>query len=157
VRVPATNSVVFVWLCIRICAGTWEGPVLSRSLRGRHRFHSTRLELQAVLLIPYPATFRDQPLPSGHRGQRPDDRTFLSAPRCLDTQYTEAAVVVVESDPLNQPGDFLGHGPAFRDGGIHEWKSFSHGRTTLRDLSRSSIVRARLRGPMAVKATADAT
>jgi hypothetical protein len=30
-------------------------------------------------------------------------------------------LIVVESDPLDQPGDFLGRGSAFRDCGIHVW------------------------------------
>jgi hypothetical protein len=39
----------------------------------------------------------------------------------------------VEGDALDYPGDFLGRGPAFRDGGIHlVGDSFSHGRSALR-------------------------
>jgi len=37
----------------------------------------------------------------------------------LPDQDTEAAVVVVERDTLDQPGDFFGHGSAFWDCGIH--------------------------------------
>src|ERR1019366_7745740 len=36
-------------------------------------------------------------------------------------KHTEAVFVVVESDALDQAGDFLGCGSAFRDCGIHVW------------------------------------
>jgi hypothetical protein len=40
-------------------------------------------------------------------------------PPCLYAQDAETAVVVVESDPLDYTGDFLGRGSAFTDCGVH--------------------------------------
>ena len=40
-------------------------------------------------------------------------------PACFYAQDTEAAVVVVESDTLDQAGNFLGRGPAPWDCGVH--------------------------------------
>jgi hypothetical protein len=40
---------------------------------------------------------------------------------CFYAEDTEAIFVVVESDALDDAGDFLGRGPAFRDCGIHVW------------------------------------
>ena len=38
---------------------------------------------------------------------------------CFYAEDTEAVFFVVESDALDDAGDFLGRGPAFRDCGIH--------------------------------------
>src|ERR1700687_1029521 len=64
---------------------------------------------------------RAQPFPGSHRRQRPDNRRLLPLPACFHPQDTEAAVVVVESDALDQTGDFLGRGPTLWDYGIHAW------------------------------------
>jgi hypothetical protein len=85
----------------------------------RHRLHGRRLELQAVLLVPDPPALRAQPFPCRDGRQRPHDRRVLPLPTCFHPQDAEAAFVVVEGDPLDQAGDFLGRGPAFRDCGIH--------------------------------------
>jgi hypothetical protein len=53
--------------------------------------------------------------------QRPDDRRLLPLPTCFHAQDTEAAFVVVEGDPLDQPGDFLSRGSAFWGCGVHVW------------------------------------
>jgi hypothetical protein len=66
-----------------------------------------------VFLVPDPPALGDQPFPSGHRGQRPDDRGLVPVSRCFDAQDTEATLVVVESDALDDPGNFLGRGPAW--------------------------------------------
>ena len=91
-------------------------------------FMARRLELQPVLLVPDPPALRDQPFPGGDRRQRPDDRCLVSLPPCLYPQDAEAAFVVVEGDALDQTGDFLGRGFAFRDCGVHlGGELFSHG------------------------------
>ena len=40
---------------------------------------------------------------------------------CFYAEDTEAVFVVVESDALDDAGDFLRRGSAFRDCGIHAW------------------------------------
>ena len=57
-----------------------------------------------VFLPHYPLALRAEPFPGCDRGQRSDNRRL-----------------VVESDALDDAGDFLGRGPAFRDCGIHAW------------------------------------
>ena len=88
----------------------------------RHGLHGRRLELQPMFLVPDPPALRAQPFPGSCGGQRSDDRRLLSLPACFHPQDTEAAFFVVVSDALDQSGDFLGHGPAFRDCGIHAWE-----------------------------------
>jgi hypothetical protein len=41
---------------------------------------------------------------------------------CLQAQGTEAALFVVKGDALDQNGDFLGRGLAFRECGGHRWE-----------------------------------
>src|SRR6202047_5061516 len=41
---------------------------------------------------------------------------------CLQAQGTEAALFVVKGDALDQTGDFLGRGLAFRECGGHRWE-----------------------------------
>jgi hypothetical protein len=69
--------------------------------------------MKPVFLVPDPPALRAQPFPSGHRRQRAYDRCFIPLPTCSFAQDTEAAVVVVESDPLDYTGDFFGRGSAF--------------------------------------------
>src|SRR5450755_1671233 len=93
----------------------------------RHGLHGVRLELQPVFLVPDPPAPCDQPFPSGYRGQRPDDRGLLqvdpvSSGTGQRAQDTEAALFVVKSDALDQTGDFLGRGLAFRECGGHRWE-----------------------------------
>jgi len=70
------------------------------------------------------------------RGLRPDGRRLLPLPACFHSQDAEAAVVVVEGDPLDQTGDFLGSGSAFRDCGIHRGFHFRMGGLQHADESR---------------------
>ena len=72
----------------------------------RNRLHRACFELQPVLFVPDPPALGDQPFPSGHRGQRPNHRSFPSMPRRFHAQHAEAAFVVVEGDTVNQPGRF---------------------------------------------------
>jgi hypothetical protein len=60
-----------------------------------------------------------RPFPSGHRRQRPDDRRFLPLSTCLYSKDTEATVLVVEGDALDQAGNLLGRGSALWDRGVH--------------------------------------
>jgi hypothetical protein len=62
----------------------------------RHCLRGARLELQPVFLVPDPPTLGDQPFPSGHRRQRPDDGRLLPVPRCFHAQNTEATFVVMK-------------------------------------------------------------
>jgi len=87
----------------------------------RHRLHDDGFELQPVLFVPDPPAFRAQPFPGAHGWQRSYDRRFIPLPACFNSQDTEAAFAVVESDPLDQGGDCLGRGPALWDCGIHAW------------------------------------
>src|SRR3984893_12882479 len=87
----------------------------------RHRLHGRRLELQTVFLVPDPLAVRDQPFPGGHGRQRSDNRRLLTMSLCFYAEDTEAVFFVVESDALDDGGDFLSRGPAFRDCGIHAW------------------------------------
>src|SRR5437870_11434752 len=57
-----------------------------------------------------------------HRGQRSDDCRFLTVSLCFNAEHTEAILVVVKGDALDDAGDFLGHGSAFRNCGIHVWR-----------------------------------
>ena len=86
---------------------------------GRHCLHGVGFELQPVFPVPDPASFRDQPFPSGHRGQRSHDCRLLSMTFCLDPKHTESAVVVVEGDALDDAGNFLGRGSALWHCGVH--------------------------------------
>src|SRR6266849_7421936 len=99
-----------------------EVPLDPLSRGRRHGLHGRRLELQPVFLVLDPPALRAQPFPGGHRRQRAYDRCLIiPLPACSHAQDTEAAFVVVEGDPLDQAGDFLCRGPAFRDCGIHVW------------------------------------
>jgi hypothetical protein len=49
------------------------------------------------------------------------DGRLLSMSLCFNPEDTEAIFLVVESDALDDAGDFLRHGPAFRDCDIHAW------------------------------------
>jgi hypothetical protein len=44
--------------------------------------------------------------------------------KALHAQDTEAALIVVEGDALDQPGYFIGRGLAFRKSGVHGSESF---------------------------------
>src|SRR5438874_676004 len=57
--------------------------------------------------------------PAVTEGSEPHDRRLLSLPACLHPKDAEAAFFVVEGDPLDHTGDFLGRGSAFGDCGIH--------------------------------------
>jgi hypothetical protein len=54
----------------------------------RHGFHGTCLELQPVFLVPDPPALGNQPFPSRHGGQRPDERGLIPMPRCFNPQDT---------------------------------------------------------------------
>ena len=82
-------------------------------------FMSRRLELQPVFLVPDPPALGDQPFPCGHGRQRADDRRLVPASRRFHAQDTEAVLLVVEGDALDQPGDFFGRGSALWDCGVH--------------------------------------
>jgi hypothetical protein len=92
---------------------------------GRLRLHHDRIELQPVFPVRDPTSLRDQPLPSGHKRQRPHDRRLLSMPFCLDAKHAETAVVVVEGDALDDAGDLLGRGSALWHGGVHVGINFA--------------------------------
>src|ERR1700687_398019 len=83
--------------------------------------------LQPMLLVPDPPALCGQPFPGSHGRQRSDDRRLLPLSLCREGEHTEAIFVVVESDALDDPGDFLRREPAFRDCGIHAREPFSHG------------------------------
>src|ERR1039458_9008663 len=86
---------------------------------GRYGLHGEGFKLQPVLPVSDPDSRRAQPFPCGHRGKRPDDRRFFPVPLCFYAKHTEAALVVMEGDPLDDAGDFFGSGPALWDCGIH--------------------------------------
>src|SRR5664280_1932975 len=89
--------------------------------RRRHGFHQSGLELKSVLFVSNPPALGLQPLPGGYGRQRFKDRYLVPVPSDFYPDHTEAVFVVVESDALDQAGDFLGCGSAFRDCGIHLW------------------------------------
>jgi hypothetical protein len=63
-------------------------------------------------------------IPQRYRGQRPDDRGLLQVdPVSSGTGHrTQTALLVVKGDALDQTGDFLGRGLAFRECGGHRWE-----------------------------------
>src|ERR1035438_834812 len=73
----------------------------------------------SLSLTHQPSPPRPHPSPGGPRGRRAYDRRFIPLPTCFHPQDAEAALVVVEGDPLDQSGDFFGRGPALWDCGTH--------------------------------------
>src|ERR1039457_6249726 len=74
----------------------------------RHGFHQSGLELESVLFVSNPPALGLQPLPGSYGRQRSDDRYLIAVPADFYPEHTEAVFVVVESDALDQAGDFLG-------------------------------------------------
>src|SRR5580700_1083673 len=92
----------------------------------RHGLHGVRLELRPVFLVPThqpPATSHSPAVTEGS-----DPMTVVSSrwTLCLHAQgtghRTQTALLVVKGDALDQTGDFLGRGLAFRECGGHRWE-----------------------------------
>ena len=72
-----------------------------------------------MLFVSDPPALGNQPFPSGHGRQRSDNGRLFSVPLCLDAEDAETAFLIVEGDALDQAGDFLGEGFAFRYCSMH--------------------------------------
>src|ERR1039457_3154529 len=83
-----------------------------------HGFHQSGLELKPVLLVANPPALGLQPLPGSYRRQRSKDCYLVSVSSDFYPKHTEAVFVVVESDALDQAGDFLGD-RLVRNCGVH--------------------------------------
>ena len=90
----------------------------------RHGFQGAGFELQSVFLVPDPPAVRNRPFPCGHGRQRPDDRDFFPLAFDFYAQYAKPALVAVERDALDQPGNLFRCRLAFRGCGIHAWDHF---------------------------------
>ena len=92
-----------------------------------HGFHQSGLELESVLFVANPPALGLQPLPGGHGRQRSKDRHLVTLSSDFYPEHTEAIFLVVESNALDQAGDFLG-ARLVRTFGIHlVGDSLSHG------------------------------
>ena len=87
-----------------------EVPLDPFHRRRRHGLHQSGLELEPVLFVSDPPALGLQPLPGSYGRQRTQDRDLIALPSDFYPKHTEAVFVVVESDALDQAGDFLGAG-----------------------------------------------
>src|SRR5271166_1389762 len=86
--------------------------------RRRHGFHQPGLELKPVLFVSNPPALGLQPLPGSYGRQRSKDCYLVAVSSDFYPKHTEAVFVVVESDALDQAGDFLGD-RLVRNCGVH--------------------------------------
>ena len=85
--------------------------------RGRRRLQEVGPELQAVRAIVGPGADGLDPFPGrDHRGVT-DDGDEVALPTRLETQHAEAALLVVERHPLDEPGEVLGRRGRRQGGG----------------------------------------
>ena len=103
-RWPATREVESYWHPVWLVypAGMLEGSrLLDAPPHGISADENSKLRADRHpncnprSLVPDPPALGDQPFPSGHGGQRPDDCSLLSVNRRFYAQYTESALVVV--------------------------------------------------------------
>src|ERR1035438_2623246 len=97
---------------------TAEVPLDPFNRGRRHGFHQPGLELKSVLFVANPPALGLQPLPGSYGRQRSKDRDFIAVSSDFYPKHTEAVFVVVESDALDQAGDFLGD-RLVRNCGVH--------------------------------------
>ena len=70
-------------------------------------------QLHAVLAVLFPAPLGRDPLPGRDRGNHPDHRDQIAAALDLHLQDGKSGVLVVKSDPLDQPRQAVGGGRSF--------------------------------------------
>jgi hypothetical protein len=105
------------WVSRTTTAEVGAGPCLGgceyvrlRSDNQHSSLEKLRNEVLPSPILPAPpqTSLRAQPFPCRHGGQRTDDRRFLSVPLCFYAKHTEAALVAVKGDALDDAGDFFG-------------------------------------------------